>query len=160
MSIIALNIFSHLNIKHFYVLVLVLIYSIGSILVYRKIFSDPELKKFFLDSLRESNKHGCEGKPSGKSLTAFLLSNIMGFATIIAVIYAPHHLLPEYFLICVLSFVASLYGISMASKYFTGGGSGGSGQPQPTQTVTETEEEKEKKKKEEEEKKNNNPDVG
>lgn len=131
-----LNIFSHMNIKHVYILFLFLIYAIGSFLAYRKIFSDPELKKFFLDSLRESNKNGgCEGKPSGKSLTAFLLSNIIGVSTIIAVIYAPHHLLPEYFLISILTFIASLYGISMASKYFTGGNANGSS---PTQQQTTT----------------------
>lgn len=149
-----LHIFSQINIKHIYILVLLFVYALGSFLAYKKIFSDPELKKFFLDSLRESNKSGgCEGKPSGKSLTAFLLSNIVGASTIIAVIYAPNHLLPEYFLISILTFIGGLYGISMASKYFTGGGSG---QPQPAQSTTETEEEK--KKKEEESK--NNPDVG
>lgn len=153
-----LHIFSQINIKHIYILVLLLIYALGSFLAYKKIFSDPELKKFFLDSLRESSKDGnCVGKPSGKSLTAFLLSNIVGASTIIAVIYAPNHLLPEYFLISILTFIGGLYGISMASKYFTGGGSSGSGQPQPAQTVTETEEEKKKK---EEEAKKNNPDVG
>lgn len=147
MMMTILNIFSNLNIKHIYVLLLVLIYSVGSFFVYRKIFSDPELKKFFLDSLRESNT----GKASGKSLTAFLLSNIIGFATIIAVIYAPHHLLPEYFLISILTFVASLYGISMASKYVSGGSNSGSTanqQQTSPQSVTVTDATTENKKEE------------
>lgn len=156
MLLFNLHILSNINIKHLYILSLVLAYFLGSVLFYKKVFGDPELKRFFLDSLRESNT----GKASGKSLTAFLLSNIIGIATIIAVIYAPNHLLPEYFLISILTFVGSLYGISMASKYFTGGN--GNGKTNTVDVpVTETEEEKEKKKKEEEEKKNNNnPDVG
>lgn len=156
MSLFTLHILSNINIKHLYILSLVLAYFLGSVLFYKKVFGDPELKRFFLDSLRESNT----GKASGKSLTAFLLSNIIGIATIIAVIYAPNHLLPEYFLISILTFVGSLYGISMASKYFTGGN--GKNNVTDTTTVTETEEEKEKKKKEEEEKKKNTPadDVG
>jgi len=147
-----LGIFTHLNMKHLYIFLLVLAYFVGSVLFYRKIFSDPELKKFFLDSLRESNT----GKASGKSLTAFLLSNIVAVATIIAVIYAPNHILPEFFLISVLTFIASLYGISMASKYVSGGN--GNGQA-PANSVTEKEEEKDKKK-EEENKKTPSEDIG
>ena len=107
--------FDGLTIKHLYLLILLLIYATFLIVFHFKIKNDPELKAFFLDSLREN------GKPSGKSLTGLFFVQIIGFATIIAIIYAPDHLLPEYFLISILTFIGGLYGMKVASKYVNTG---------------------------------------
>lgn len=114
--------FHGLNIKHIYILILLLAYVACLIVFHFKIKNDPELKAFFLDSLREN------GKPSGKSLTGFFLIQLIGFATIIAIIYAPDHLLPEYFLISLLTFIGGLYGMKVASKYVNTGGDSSSQQ--------------------------------
>ena len=108
--------FNVITIKHIYILILLLVYATFFIVFHFKIKKDPELKAFFLDSLREN------GKPSGKSLTGLFFVQIIGFATIIAIIYAPNHLLPEYFLISILTFVGGLYGMKVASKYVNTGG--------------------------------------
>lgn len=49
----------------------------------------------------------------------FIFSNLVALATVVAIIYSPNHLLPEYFLISILSFIAALYGIKMYSKYLS-----------------------------------------
>jgi len=114
--------FNGLTIKHFYILVIALIYITFLLVFHFKIKNDPELKSFFLDSLREN------GKPSGKSLTGMFLIQLIGFATIVAIIYAPDHLLPEYFLISLLTFIGGLYGMKVASKYINNGDTSSSNQ--------------------------------
>lgn len=138
--------FHGLTIKHFYILVIALMY-ITLLIVFHFKMKDPELKEFFLNSLKEN------GKPSGKSLTGLFFVQIIGFATIVAIIYSKDHLLPEYFLISLLTFIGGLYGMKVASKYMNNGDTSNT---QSSQTVTETEEEKKKK----EEASKNNPDVG
>lgn len=98
--------------KQIYVLIILLVYLISIWIVSRYVFKDKELKVWFLASFSEN------GKASGKSLTAFIFAKILAFATIVAVIYSPSHLLPEYYFISILTFVGGLYGIRMASKYF------------------------------------------
>jgi len=109
--------FDVFNIKHLYILILLLVYTAILIVFHIKMKKDPELKAFFLDSLREN------GKASGKSLTGLFFVQIIGFASIIAIIYSPNHLLPEYFLISILTFVGGLYGMKVASKYVSTGDS-------------------------------------
>jgi len=146
-----------LSIFHPYLRWLILIMYGGMFLYINRMFiNDPVLRKWVLASFEEH-----EGRASGKAITSFVFAKLIAFATLVAIIYAPDHLLPEYFLISLLTFVGSLYGIKMASKYFNGG----------TTTDTTTKEipvpeqkndvpltDDEKKKKEEEEKKKNNPD--
>ena len=79
--------------------------------VNRMFVKDKELRASLMGSFMEN------GVASGKSITAFMLSSIIGFATVVAIVYADSHILPEYFLISILTFIASLYGIRMASKY-------------------------------------------
>lgn len=105
-----------IDILHPYMRWLILI-SYGGLFLYinKIIIKDPILRKWILSSFEESS-----GKASGKSITAFVFAKLIAFSTLVAIIYAPDHLLPEYFLISMLTFIASLYGIKMASKYFNG----------------------------------------
>lgn len=98
--------------KQIYVLIVLLVYLISVWIVSRYVFRDKELRTWFIGSFSEN------GRASGKSLTAFVFAKILAFATIVAIIYAPSHLLPEYYFISILTFVGGLYGIRMASKYF------------------------------------------
>lgn len=89
----------------------------GGLFLYinKVIVKDPAMRKWILSSFEESS-----GKASGKSITAFVFSKLIAFSTLVAIIYSPNHLLPEYFLVSLLTFVGGLYGIKLASKYFNG----------------------------------------
>lgn len=91
----------------------------GAIFLYinRVFMKDETLRKWLLGSLSEN------GVASGKSLTAFIFSKLIAISTLAAIIYSPSHLLPEYYLISLLTFISSLYGIRLASKYFNTGDS-------------------------------------
>lgn len=157
-----------LSVLHPYLRWLILIMYGGFFLYINRIFiNDPVLRKWVLASFEEH-----DGRASGKAITSFVFSKLIAFATLVAILYAPDHLLPEYFLISLLTFVGSLYGIKIASKYFNSG-SGTTTETTSTSTSTSTSTqtpkkdvidenspltEEEKKKKEEEEKKKNNPD--
>mgnify|MGYP003434881145 FL=1 len=136
-----------------------MVYLFTFFLVKKYILKDPELRKWFLSSFSEN------GAASGKSLTAFLFANILGFATIVAVIYSDSHILPEYYLIAILTFIGSLYGIKVASKYYDSKATNNT-----TTTTTSTQEvddskitmteKKEESKSNPKESKNNPEDVG
>jgi hypothetical protein len=89
-------------------------YMIGFLVVNKIFVTDPILRKWLIASLEET-----PGKSSGKSITAFIFSKLIVISTLAAILYAPGHLLPDYFLISLLTFVGGLYGIKVASKYFT-----------------------------------------
>jgi hypothetical protein len=69
-----------------------------------------------MQSLQETKNGGA----SGKSLSGFLLVQVIVFSSIVAIIYSPYHVLPEFMFISILTFVGSLYGIKVASKYYDG----------------------------------------
>jgi hypothetical protein len=143
-----------LNIRHIYIGILLFAYVIILIVFHFKIKKDPELKAFFLDSLREN------GKPSGKSLTGLYFVQIIGFATIVSIIYAPQHLIPEYILISILAFVGGLYGMKVASKYVNTGVDSVSQQSTTTTTTTNEQQTnivKQEDNKDNKDKKNNEP---
>lgn len=81
----------------------------------RMFMTDPLLRRWLMASLEET-----PNRASGKSLTAFVFAKLIAFATMTAIVYSPQHLLPEYFLISLLTFIASVYGIKLAGKYFSG----------------------------------------
>lgn len=81
----------------------------------RMFMTDPVLRKWLMASLEET-----PNRASGKSLTAFVFAKLVAFATMVAIVYSPAHLLPEYFLISLLTFIGSVYGIKLAGKYFSG----------------------------------------
>lgn len=93
----------------------IIIYALMFLYVNRIFVKDPILRKWLMASFEER-----DGKASGKSITSFVFAKLIAFATIIAIIYAPNHLLPEYFLISLLTFVGGLYGVKVASKYYDG----------------------------------------
>lgn len=105
-----------LNIVHPY-LKWIAIATYGVIFLYinRMFIKDPVLRKWLMASLEER-----DGKASGKSITSFVFAKLIAISTITAIIYAPNHLLPEYFLISLLTFVGGLYGVKVASKYYDG----------------------------------------
>jgi hypothetical protein len=92
---------------------ILIMYGAMFLYVNRMFINDPVLRKWIMASFEEH-----DGKASGKSITSFVFAKLIAFATIVAIIYAPNHLLPEYFLISLLTFVGGLYGIKVASKYF------------------------------------------
>ena len=104
-----------LEILHPYLRWLILIsYGLMFLYVNRIFIKDPVLRKWIMSSFEENNK------ASGKSITSFVFAKLTAFATLTAIVYSPNHILPEFFLISLLTFIASLYGIKMASKYFNG----------------------------------------
>ena len=92
---------------------LLIIYGLMFLHINKIFIKDPILRAWMMKSFEE------DGKTSGKSITAFVFVKLIAFATLTAIIYSNQHILPEFFLISLLSFVASLYGIKVASKYFT-----------------------------------------
>lgn len=148
-----------LTVFHPYLRWLVLIMYGGMFLYINRMFiNDPVLRKWILASFEEY-----EGRASGKAITSFVFSKLIAFATLVAILYAPDHILPEFFLISLLTFVGSLYGIKIASKYFSGGTTTDTPQPKQSSAPEQVNEnvplsDEEKKKKEEEDKKKNNPD--
>ncbi len=96
---------------------MLIIYSLMFLYINRMFLKDPALRKWLMASLEEK-----DGRASGKSLSGFIFSKLIAFATLTAIIYSPNHILPEFFLISLLTYIASLYGIKMAtkSKYFNG----------------------------------------
>lgn len=106
-----------IDLLHPYMKWLILImYGCMFLYVNRVFIKDPILRKWIIASFEEQ-----EGRASGKAITSFVFAKLTAFATLTAIVYAPNHILPEFFLISLLTFIASLYGIKMASKYFTGG---------------------------------------
>jgi len=100
----------------------------------RMFVKDPNLRKWLMASFEEK-----DGRASGKSLSGFVFSQLIAFATLVAIVYTPDHLLPEYYLISLLTYIASLYGIKMVtkSKYFNGTNDGDSSS-QTTASKTNT----------------------
>jgi hypothetical protein len=119
------------NIRHVSIITIFLFCAIFLFWFCRKFFKDPELKNFILGSLRDPvTKVG-----SGKSLTAMMFSIVIAISTIFAVVYSPSHLLPDYFLIAILSFIAALYGIKMAGGKFVNGTNGNNGNGNDTNNI-------------------------
>jgi len=148
-----------LEIFHPYLRWLILaMYGAMFLYINRIFINDPILRKWIMASFEEN-----EGKASGKSITSFIFAKLIAFATVVAIIYSPNHLLPEYFLISLLTFVGGLYGIKVASKYFTPSDTNPPPPPPPPPPI---EEEKKDDKKEgqqnsgDDAKKNNPDDIG
>ena len=148
-----------LEISHPYLRWLILaMYGAMFLYINRIFINDPILRKWIMASFEEN-----EGKASGKSITSFIFAKLIAFATVVAIIYSPNHLLPEYFLISLLTFVGGLYGIKVASKYFTPSDTNPPPPPPPPPPI---EEEKKDDKKEgqqnsgDDAKKNNPDDIG
>jgi hypothetical protein len=93
--------------------IMLAIYGLMFLYVNRIFIKDPILRKWIMASFEER-----DGKASGKSITAFVFAKLIAFATLTAIIYAPNHLLPEYFLTGLLIFIGGLYGVKVASKYY------------------------------------------
>ncbi len=96
--------------------IMISIYAAMFLFINKVFIKDSKMKAWLLTSLEET-----PNRASGKSLTAFVFSQLIALATLAAIIYSPQHLLPEYFLISLLMFIASVYGIKLAGKYFNGG---------------------------------------
>lgn len=94
----------------------IIIYALMFLYVNRIFVKDPILRAWLLQSLQETKNGGA----SGKSLSGFLLVQVIVFSSIVAIIYSPYHVLPEFMFISILTFVGSLYGIKVASKYYDG----------------------------------------
>lgn len=94
----------------------IIIYALMFLYVNRIFVKDPILREWLLQSLQETKNGGA----SGKSLSGFLLVQVIVFSSIVAIIYSPYHVLPEFMFISILTFVGSLYGIKVASKYYDG----------------------------------------
>lgn len=103
--------------------------SILGFLWVNKIFiTDPELRKWLLQSFEDN------GKASGKSLSAFACTSAIVIGWFISIHYSEHHIAPEYYFWGLLSLVGGLYGIKEVGKVMTktpvnGNGSNGNGQP-------------------------------
>ncbi len=111
-------------------------YMIGFLIVNKIFVTDPLLRKWLIQSFQETPNGGA----SGKSITAFIFSKLIVIATLAAILYAPNHILPDSFLISLLTFVGGLYGIKVASKYFTPETGSSSESSSTTTTVQETKE--------------------
>jgi hypothetical protein len=96
--------------------VALVVYGLMFLYVNRIFIKDPILRKWLISSLQETK----DGGASGKSLSGFVLVQIIVFSSIAAIIYSPYHVLPEFMFISILTFVGSLYGIKVASKYYDG----------------------------------------
>jgi hypothetical protein len=94
----------------------IVIYALMFLYVNRIFVKDPILRAWLMQSLQETKNGGA----SGKSLSGFLLVQVIVFSSIVAIIYSPYHVLPEFMFIGILTFVGSLYGIKVASKYYDG----------------------------------------
>jgi hypothetical protein len=94
----------------------IIIYALMFLYVNRIFVKDPILRSWLMQSLQETKNGGA----SGKSLSGFLLVQVIVFSSIVAIIYSPYHVLPEFMFISILTFVGSLYGIKVASKYYDG----------------------------------------
>lgn len=88
------------------------VYGLLFLYVNRLFLKDPILRAWILQSFQEG------GKASGKSLSGFIFVKLIAFATLCAIVYSPNHILPEFFLISLLTFVASLYGIKFATQRY------------------------------------------
>ena len=93
--------------------ILFLIWIVGFIWVNRVFINDPLLRKWLIASLEEKAGTGA----SGKSLTAFLFAQIIALASLVSIVYAPDHIMPEFIFISLLTFIASVYGIKLAGKF-------------------------------------------
>ncbi len=118
----------------------------GAMFLYinRMFIKDPVLRKWVMASFEET-----PNRSSGKSFASFVFTKIIAFATVVAIVYSPLHILPEYFLISLLAFVGGLYGIKIAGKYFSGGSDTTSSSATTTQSSVVVEETKKEQKKEE-----------
>lgn len=94
----------------------IIIYALMFLYVNRIFIKDPILRSWLMQSLQETKNGGA----SGKSLSGFVLVQVIVFSAIVAIIYSPYHVLPEFMFIGILTFVGSLYSIKVASKYYDG----------------------------------------
>ncbi len=125
------------EILHPYWKYIIFIVYMGGFLWINKIFiSDPVLRKWLIQSFQETP----DGGASGKSITAFIFSKLIVIATLAAILYSPNHILPDSLFWGILTFVGSLYGIKVASKYFTPETGSSSESSTTNTTVTETKE--------------------
>jgi len=76
---------------------------------------DANFRKWLMASWEEK-----EGRASGKSLTAFVMSALLAFVVIVAIKYSEKHLIPEWMFWGLIAFVGGLYGIKVVSKYTSG----------------------------------------
>lgn len=111
--------------------VALVVYALMFLYVNRIFVKDPILRKWLMASLEER-----DGKASGKSITSFVFAKLIAISTVAAIIYSPAHLLPEYFLISLLTFVGGLYGVKVASKYYDGKNNTTSNMSTDTTTTT------------------------
>lgn len=139
--------------------IVLVMYGLMFLYINRIFIKDPILRKWLMASFEER-----DGKASGKSITAFIFAKLIAFATLVAIIYAPNHLLPEYFLTGLLLFIGGLYGVKVASKYYDNKSTGSSSSTSTTTVIQELNTEKkdntdnkEEKPKEEPKKENNEP---
>ena len=115
--------------------ILAFIFIVIFALVNRAFLRNPELRRFMLASLSTENKVELGG--SGKAFSGIVFSGVIAFASIMAVMYSPSHLLPDYMFISLLSFVAALYSIKLAGKFASNGSStDGNGNQTTKQTDT------------------------
>jgi hypothetical protein len=134
--------------------IMLAMYGAMFLYVNRLFINDPVLRKWILASFEEH-----EGRASGKSITSFVFAKLIAFSTVVAIVYAPNHLLPEYFLISLLTFVGGLYGIKFASKYFNSPDTTSS-QSSPNEEEKKDDKKEGQQNKGDDAKKNNPDDIG
>lgn len=103
--------------------------SILGFLWVNKIFiTNPELRKWLMQSFEDEN-----GRTSGKAFSAFTCTSAVVIGYFIAVHYGENHTAPEYYFWGMIGLVTSLYGIKevgkvmttySANKYSNGNGNG------------------------------------
>ena len=112
--------------KYIIAVIFIIIFAV----VNRAFIVNPDLRNFLLSSLAVNNVVSQGG--SGKAFSGFIFSGVIAFASIVAVLYSPLHLLPDYMFNSLLIFVAALYGIKMAGKFASNGSSSDSNGNQTT----------------------------
>jgi protein-S-isoprenylcysteine O-methyltransferase Ste14 len=73
---------------------------------------DVQFRKWLMASWEEEN-----GRASGKSLTAFVMSALLLYVVIAAVNSSENKLIPEWMFWGIIILISSLYGIKLATKY-------------------------------------------
>lgn len=107
-----------------YILYLILI--IGFLIINKIFVTNPELRKWIMQSFEEN------GRCSGKSLSAFLCTTAVMIGWFIAIHYGDRHTAPEYYFWGIIGLITSLYGIRevgkvMTTKYTSNGNGSGNG---------------------------------
>lgn len=118
-----------------YIKYILYLISIAGFLWVNKIFiTNPELRKWLMQSFEDEN-----GRTSGKAFSGFTCTTAVVVGWFIAVHYGKDHTAPEYYFWGMIGLVTSLYGIKEVGKVMTtkytgtnGNGNGHSnGEPAP-----------------------------